>query len=145
MTPKTLALASLLLLIGTTARATVPVADSLNQRTDANVSDLPQETPEMRYANAQKEYAIRLGEFKAGRSPANAAIKPNKRLLEAALALGRPNAAIEYDQRAAIIESYAKTNLELRTGTEQEVAQAQSARLDAILKRLLDVSDSRPE
>lgn len=89
------------------------------------------------------EYRARLREYEAGRSPANAVIQANRRLLEAALASGTPDAALDYDCRAAKIELLAERNLESRQGTKQEVAQAKSARLDAFLFDLLKLS--RPD
>ena len=81
--------------------------------------------------------------FKSGRTPANVVLQASRRLLKASLDSNSPNAAIEYDRRVSEVESLAEKNLALGTGTRQDVAQAESSRLDAILKDLLSHSDSR--
>jgi hypothetical protein len=92
---------------------------------------------EVRREAATKEYASRIAEFEAGKSPVNVVIQSNNRLLHASLCTGAPNAAVEYDRRASRIEGFAQKNLDLGVGTIQEVALAKSARLDAMLKDLL--------
>ncbi|CAD72569.1 MAG TPA: hypothetical protein DDX19_06745 [Rhodopirellula baltica] len=114
-------------------------AATLSQDTDrAAAIKQNQNTWEMRRAAAVQEYDARMAEFQAGQLPANVAIQANTRLLHASLVLGVPDAAVDYDRRASRIESIAKKNLELRTGTNQDVAQAESARLNALLKAYLE-------
>ena len=117
---------------------TVPPSRSIDVRSpEQSVDEL-----ETRRDAAIQEYEARIVEFKAGRSPANVALQANRRLLEASLATDSPNAAIQYDRRTSEIETFAQKNLELGTGTRQEVVQAKFARLDAILKGLLIRDDS---
>jgi len=81
------------------------------------------------------EFQARFAEYRTGRSPVNVLLRCNQRLLRASLASSIPDAAIAYDGRAREIELLANINLERGTGTLQDVAQAEGARLDAILKR----------
>ena len=69
--------------------------------------------------------------------PASVVLRANRKLLYASLMTDASNAALEYDRRASEIEAFAIRNLELGTATQQDVAQAKSARLDAMLKGLL--------
>lgn len=86
---------------------------------------------------ALHEYNVRLGEFDSGRSPVNVVLQSAQRLLHASLEAEIANSALLYEKRIKDIEVIARRNLGLGTCTVQEVAQAESSRLDALLKRLL--------
>ncbi len=138
----------LLAIVASLAITTSGLADEA--KTTSPAQDVAVRPPEasrnvdqLRHDAATEEYVARLAEFRTGRSPANVVLQSNRRLLIASLVIDSPNAALEYDRRASEIEAFAKKNLELGTGTKQEVAQSKSARLDALLKNLLIRSDSR--
>jgi len=99
----------------------------------------------MRREAAMREYEARITEFKSGKVPANVVLQSNLRLLHISLATASPNAAVEYDRRAAEIEATARKHLAVESGSRQDVEQAKSARLDVILKDLLvgPASDNR--
>ena len=94
-------------------------------------------TPKERYNAALHEYEVRLGEFEAGRSPVNVVLQSATRLLHSSLDAEIEDSASLYDNRVANIEVIARGNLRIGTCTIQEVAQAESSRLDALLKRVL--------
>ena len=98
-------------------------------------------TPDRRHELATQAYAAGITELRNGRTSAHPVIQWNKRLLQASLDTSAPDSGISYDQRAAEIESLAQVNLENRTGTQRDLAEAKAARLDAILKRLLNPSE----
>ena len=50
-------------------------------------------------------------------------LQSNRRLLDISLAAALPNAAVEYDRRAADIKAIARENLETGTGIRHEVEQ----------------------
>ena len=96
-----------------------------------------QATSKERYSAALQEYEVRLGEFETGRSPVNLVLQSATRLLHSSLDAEIANSASLYDNRIAKIEAIARRNLRLGTCTVQEVAQAESSRLDAILNVLI--------
>ena len=139
---QSLAIVASMFLFATNGIAASPQTAPLSRSFDTRNPEQSLDELEMRREAAIQEYEARIAEYKAGRSPANVALQANRRLLQALLATDSPNAAIQYDRRASEIETFAQKNLELGTGTKQEVAQAKSARLDAILKGFLIRSDS---
>ena len=139
---QSLAIVASMMLIATNGIAAEPQTEPPTQDSDVHRPEQLKNVLEMTREAATQEYEARIAEFKAGRSPANVVLQANRKLLHASLATDSPNAAIEYDRRASAIEAFAQKNLELRTGTRQELAQAKSARLDAMLKDLLIRSDS---
>lgn len=96
-----------------------------------------QATSKERYSAALHEYEVRLGEFEAGRSPVNKVLQSAIRLLHSSLDAEIADSASLYDNRVANIEAIARRNLLLGTCTLQEVAQAESSRLDSILNGLI--------
>lgn len=118
------------------AIAEPPASGTLDTNRKQSAADSPT-TPEERYITALHEYEVRLAEFKQGRSPVNVLLQSTTRLLHVSLDAKIPDSASLYDSRIAHIESIARRNLQLGICTAQEVAQAESSRLDALLKGLI--------
>lgn len=96
--------------------------------------------PGARYVPPELRFDEAMLEYQSGRCQIGGVINANKRLLTASLHNMNSttgNASTEYDVRAADIEQMAVRALELGTGTEVELKQAQAARLDAMLRPLL--------
>lgn len=140
---ESLAIVASMLLVAAVGIAAEPQSDQPIDRNAARSAEQLQRTNERRREALTQEYKARISEFKLGRTPANVVLQASRRLLQASLDSNSPNAAIEYDRRASEVESMAQKNLELGTGTRQDVAQAKSSRLAAILKDLLSHSDSK--
>lgn len=113
-----------------------PVKDIKARRLDAL-----KENHKRRHELAMVEYKIRLSEFQSGRTPVNLVLQANMNLLHASLAADVSESAIAYGRRASKIESIATTGYERGTVTIQEVEQAKSYRLDALLKRRFSDAD----
>lgn len=96
------------------------------------VEDTTQEAWELRRTAALRVYETRLGEFKEGRSSANVVLQSSARLLHVSLATRAPAAVIDYARRSSVIEAIARKNLQLGTGTSQEVAQAVAAKFQSL-------------
>ena len=86
---------------------------------------------------ARQEYQARIAEYKAGRNPTNVVIQANMKLLRASFATNTPHAALDYEDRAAEIETITEANWQSGLGTDTELSQAKAARLDELLKRSL--------
>lgn len=140
---QSLAIVAFMLLFASIGIAGSSQAQSPSRDIDArNPKQLVNDHDTRRDAVTQ-EYEARVVEFKAGRSPVNVVLQANQKLLRSSLAADSPNAAINYDRRAAEIEAFAQKRLELGVGVKQEVAQARFARLDNLIKSLLIRPSSR--
>jgi len=109
----------------------------------ANADDQLRLTHEQKVQAAAKEFDTRIAEYRAGRSPINVVLQSNQRLLVAALDAKVPNAGLDYDKRAATLESLAKHMLDSGSGTVTELAQTREFRLDVILRNSIGSSNTR--
>jgi len=98
------------------------------------------QVPDAKYVMPKRQFDQAVLAYQSGRGSVGKVINANKRLFTASLHdqnNSTGNASVEYDARASEIEQMALRALKMGTGTENELKQAQAARLDAMLRPLL--------